>query len=169
MLHVAAARPSGGAWALGDLVSVSSSPYHHQLAGAQGAPSFSSIASRQHETFRVFGDLMDWLEDRGLTWEDAERTIRRACAVSGEGAHEDEIVRYFSEVHGVVAVDEWRVRQVATFVAFRRKLERLGARRFGASLPERTVTALVTIPEEELELIRPFIHRGTAAFETEGG
>ena len=114
--------------------------------------------------FNTLDGLLRWLEKLGLTLEDAERTIKRACAISGLGARPEEIRRYFCELHGVTDKDAWRVDELAAFFHFRRRLQRIHGGRFIAETPQATITALVTLPVEEYDMIAPFVHRGSAVF-----
>jgi len=139
----------------------------HMTEATRATTNRHRASPAQYEYFQHMSEFFAWLERIGLTIEDAERTMQRACAITGNGAMPYEIVRYFAEVHGVPDADEWRVEELAALLAYRKKLQRIQGGRYSARFPRETVTALVTLPIEELELIRPYIHRGSALFPTD--
>lgn len=129
---------------------------------SQRSPSVGAFGSQFFHDLRL---LRTWLDRHRLTFEDAERTIRRACGIAPYGATREEIVTYFMEIHGIHADDRHLVETLAAFFFFERKLKRLRDGSYTADLPRATFTALITAPIEDLDLYAPFIHRGSAVFE----
>jgi len=116
-----------------------------------------------YETFETWSDVYDWLDAHHLTLEDAERTIRRACSLTPDGATREEIVRYFRSRHSLAPDDAPWVELLAAFFHHRRRIRRLGSR-YAAPAPEQRVFCLVAVPEREFGLVEPYVHRGSAAF-----
>lgn len=113
---------------------------------------------------KAISDLVGWLKRYGLTTDDAERTIVQACRWHG-GATRAQIVQHFLDKYGLGIEEEGRVLDLAAVFLFQGSIRREGGVYHAASCATgRRVVAMVSLPAEEWEAIRPYVWRGRAAW-----
>lgn len=120
-----------------------------------------------YTSFYDLAPVMKWLRGHALTIEDMERFITNACRVEG-GATPGDVVRTLVNDHGFSLDDEEHIRWLTAWAAHIGAIERVGARRFRANTPppRQHVTALVSVPIDDFELVKPYVFRGRPAWET---
>lgn len=120
-------------------------------------------------TFEEIANVQQWMHLHGLQWADLERAITAACRREG-GATAGEIISSVIAEHGMREEDGDHLRWLIAYFAWSRVIEPVGVRRFRATTPPPAprITALISIPPEEFELVRPYLWNGRPAFITEG-
>lgn len=138
------------------------------------ATSMTSLASTHHNpapsaAYVDLAPVILWMRDHALALEDMERLITDACRADG-GATPSDIVRTLVNEHGFNETDEGHIRWLTAWCDHIGTIQRVGARRYRANTPPPRphVTALVSIPLDEYDLIRPYVWRGRPAWETGG-
>lgn len=131
---------------------------------ASALPNLPSIG------FQAIAETYNWLRRNGLTIEDAERTII-THSQDPDGCTVGELVRAFLDDHGISLDHEDKVRQLVTFFAHLGVIERMSINRFRSTLPPESahILAVVSIPPDEFEAIRPYIYRGRAVWVAAAG
>lgn len=121
-----------------------------------------------YDHLRTIADLYNWLKRLGLTFEDAEHVMTTTARAHDGGATVSEITRSFLDEHGISLDDEHHVRDLVAFLVMSGALARAPDSffRYRATEPPPEPYALIVarVPLDEVELIRPYIHRGRAAW-----
>lgn len=107
-----------------------------------------------------------FLEELAITYEDAEQTIRNACLAHENAATIEEIIEHFCEAYRVPLDEGGRVWDLATLAYARGRLRRTARGRLewvGRS-PRTHVLALMQIPLDRWDEMRPLVVRGRAAW-----